>query len=52
MIREGSPGSTSTLLRWEGFVEKVDFEPGVMGKIIIFLNLQVSFTNLYQTLMG
>jgi len=29
MIREGSPGGTRNLLRWEGFVEKVGFAPGV-----------------------
>jgi len=29
MIREGSPWGTRSFLRWEGFVEKVGFEPGV-----------------------
>jgi len=29
MIREGSPGGTRSLLRWEAFVKKVGFEPGV-----------------------
>jgi len=27
--REGSPIVKGSLLRWEGFVEKVGFEPGV-----------------------
>jgi len=27
--REGSPGVIEEVLRWEGFVEKVGFEPGV-----------------------
>jgi len=26
---EGSPVGKRSLLRWEGFVEKVSFEPGV-----------------------
>ena len=27
--REGSPGGIREVLRWEGFVDKVGFEPGV-----------------------